>query len=351
MSFREILGHSKQISILKKAIQSGRVAHSYLFAGPEGVGKRLVARALAKALNCENPKRDDGEPDSCGACPACERMEDGFHINLVKVEPVDGVLKIDQVRELQNALKYRVTAGMRVAIVEGADKLMKGAANAFLKTLEEPTVGSIIILITSHPAELLPTVVSRCQRINFGPLDEEYVKRVLLEKLAEEGVSEEDATAFARVSGGSISGALKAAREGEREKREEFIERFLGLTPGDKYEILAMASEVAKDKDVSGTLEFLKTFYRDLVVFNEGGQEAEGGRGAEGGQGGGGLIVAGEAAGRARDMGYRGFDRLVRSFELIEEARRSITPPRYANKQLTMEVLFLGLVGLSARMG
>jgi DNA polymerase-3 subunit delta' len=132
MSFRDILGHSKQINILKRAITGSRVAHSYLFAGPEGVGKMLVARAFAKALNCENPpgcgeeggdKGGDEGVDSCGACASCRAMEDGFHINLVKVEPVDGVVKIDQVRDLQNAMKYRVTEGRRVAIVDGADKL------------------------------------------------------------------------------------------------------------------------------------------------------------------------------------------------------------------------------------
>jgi DNA polymerase III delta prime subunit len=121
MSFRDILGHSKQINILKRAITGSRVAHSYLFAGPEGVGKMLVARAFAKALNCETPhvggEGVDEGVDSCGACASCRAMEDGFHINLVKVEPVDGVVKIDQVRDLQNAMKYRVTEGRRVAIV------------------------------------------------------------------------------------------------------------------------------------------------------------------------------------------------------------------------------------------
>jgi DNA polymerase-3 subunit delta' len=342
MSFRDILGHSKQINILKRAITGSRVAHSYLFAGPEGVGKMLVARAFAKALNCENPpgygeeggdKGGDEGVDSCGACASCRAMEDGFHINLVKVEPVDGVVKIDQVRDLQNAMKYRVTEGRRVAIVDGADKLIKAASNAFLKTLEEPPAGSMIILLTSHPAELLPTVVSRCQRIDFGPLPEEIIRRVLVEKLADDGLGEEDAQAFARVSGGSLARALKAVKSGEQAKKVEFLERFLSLSPGKNDEILDVAREVSKDPDVEGTLEFLKTFYRDLVVFNEGSE---------------GLVVAGNTAQKATNIGYRGFARLVRSFELIEEAHRNITPPRYANKQLTMEVLFLGLVDLSA---
>jgi DNA polymerase-3 subunit delta' len=345
MSFKNILGHSKEISILKRAISSGRVAHSYLFAGPDGVGKGLAARALAKALNCESPvggatvghsvgpSAGDDKVDSCGVCTSCKTMDEGFHLNLVKVEPVEGLLKIDQIRDLQNALKYRVASGRRVAIVGGADRLIKAAANAFLKTLEEPPADSIIILVTSRPAELLPTILSRCQRINFRPLPEEVVSRVLIKRLGGKDLSSEDAAMIARFAGGSLSRALEAARSGEQARRREFLERFLRLTPARRDAILDAAWDLSKDEDLEGILEFLKTWYRDLAVFNEGA---------------GGLMVTGEASGQQVTLDDRGPGRLVRSFELIEEARRNITPPRNANKRLTMEVLLLRLVGTTA---
>jgi DNA polymerase-3 subunit delta' len=330
MRFQDVLGHSKEINILKRAISSGRVAHSYLFAGPDGVGKRLVARAFARAINCETPVGgpDSGKLDSCGLCTSCRGMDEGSSLNLVTVKSVGGVLKIDQVRELQNAIKYRVQSGRRVAIIDEADKLIKAAANAFLKTLEEPPAGSIIILITSRPAELLPTIVSRCQRINFRPLPEETVSNVLIERFGSEGLSTEEASTVARLSGGSLAGAIEVVKSGEQARRKQFLERFLRLTLGDGNEILDAARELSKEEDVLGTLEFLKIWYRDQVVLNEGAER---------------LMVTGGLTRRVSKN--QGFERLVRSFELVEEARCNITPPRRANKQLTMEDLFLRLVG------
>jgi DNA polymerase-3 subunit delta' len=341
MSFQDVLGHSKEISILKRAISSGRVPHCYLFAGPEGVGKRLTARAFAKALNCETPAGGinsvEDRVDSCGVCTSCRQIDEGSHLNLVRVEPVLGVLRIDQVRELQNALKYRVESGQRVAIVDGADKLMKGAANAMLKTLEEPPANSIIILITSRPAELLPTILSRCQRVNFRPLPEETVLNVLINTFGEGELATEEAATIARFSGGSLARALEVVRGGEQARRKGFLERFLRLTPGDGDAILGAARDLSKEEDIEEALEFLKTWYRDQVVFNEGAE---------------GLIVTsgvtGGVMGQAGDIGGQGFERLIRSFELVEEARRNITPPRRANKQLTMEVLFFELLGAAA---
>jgi DNA polymerase-3 subunit delta' len=330
MRFQDVLGHSKEINILKRAISSGRVAHSYLFAGPDGVGKRFTARAFVRAINCETPVGgpDSGKLDSCGLCSSCMGIEEGSSLNLVTVEPVGGVLKIDQVRGLQNAIKYRVQSGRRVAIIDEADKLIKAAANAFLKTLEEPPAGSIIILITSRPAELLPTIVSRCQRINFRPLPEETVSNVLVERLGGDGLSTEEAKTVARFSGGSFVRALEVVKSGEQARRKQFLGRFLRLSPGDGNEILDAARELSKEEDVLGTLEFLKTWYRDQVVLREGAER---------------LMVTGGIKGHA--VKDRGFERLARSFELVEEARRNITPPRHANKQLTIEDLFLRLVG------
>ena len=211
LAFKDICGHDKETGRLKAAILAKRVAHSYLFTGQDGIGKRLIALAFAKALNCVDI---DASGDSCGACPDCLMAEAGTHPNIIQIQPVDkdeepaadGTIKIAQVRELQEALRYKADGGKKAAIVEGADRMALPAANAFLKTLEEPPASSVIILIASRAAELPATVISRCQRINFRPLPAAVIKDYLVKV---NGAAPEEADAAARLSGGSIPAAAR----------------------------------------------------------------------------------------------------------------------------------------------
>ena len=332
--FQGILGHAREIGILKGSISSKRVAHALLFAGPEGIGKRLVARAFAKALNCVLPRLDE-DVDSCGACRDCLAFDSGTHPNLREVWPVDkdgerdplGLIRIDQVREIQGTLRFKAESGMKVVIVEGADRLMPAAANAFLKTLEEPPPDSVIILVTLKPSDLLPTVLSRCQRISFGPLPEDAVRAFLIEN---KGISPAEAGAVARLSEGSISRASVYIEEGAHQKRREVIERLSTLGPADSDEALKFAEELSKRDDLDDMLEFLKSWYRDRIVAFEGAPH---------------LIANTDMQRNMKDSGVEDFNRLCSSFWAIEEAKKSIAPPRYGNKQLTLEVLLLKLSG------
>lgn len=329
MSFQNISGHTKEIRVLKNAIQSNRVAHSYLFAGPEGVGKRLAALAFAAALNCV-----EGDGDSCGACGDCALMANGTHPNLMEIWPSDkdgerspdGLIRIDRIRDVQNAVKYRVDRGKKAVIVDSADRMMPAAANAFLKTLEEPPADTVIILITSRPADLLPTILSRCQRVNFRPLSAEEISSFLA---GETGVSDDDARAAARLSGGSVSKALSLIGEGSHQTRKEIIERLSAITSRDIDIALKFAEDLSKRDDLVEILEFMKTWYRDKLVTLEGAGQ---------------LAVNSDMAGHITHR--EGRMRLMESFSMIEKARRDIMPPRYSNKQLTMEVLLMGLMGL-----
>jgi len=330
LNFQEILGHAREIGILKSSISSKRVAHALLFAGPEGIGKRLVARAFAKALNCAS-----GNDDACGVCRDCLAFDSGTHPNLLEVWPTDkdgerdplGLIRIDQVREIQGTLRFKAESGMKVVIVEGADRLMPAAANAFLKTLEEPPPDSVIILVTLKPSDLLPTVLSRCQRISFGPLPEDAVRAFLIEN---KGISPAEAGAVARLSEGSISRASVYIEEGAHQKRREVIERLSTLGPADSDEALKFAEELSKRDDLDDMLEFLKSWYRDRIVAFEGAPH---------------LIANTDMQRNMKDSGVEDFNRLCSSFWAIEEAKKSIAPPRYGNKQLTLEVLLLKLSG------
>lgn len=321
MRFSDIFGHTREITVLKRSVAGGCVAHAYLFAGPEGVGKRLAAMAVASALNCSARGGEDNDP--CGGCADCRTIAVGTHPNVMCVEPSDGVIKIERVRELQEMLRLRVERGMKVVVVDGADRLHPAAANAFLKTLEEPPPGSVIILLSSRPSELLPTILSRCQRLNFRPLPEEAVRDFLV---SEGGVDEEVAVVAARLSGGSVSRAERYIDAEWYERRKEVLDLVAALDPGDSYSILAAAEELSKRDDIEEVLEFLKTWLRDRAVSLAGESR---------------LVVNADMASRL-DPGVD-FRSLWDSFVSVERARREVTPPRYGNKLLVMETLLMRL--------
>ncbi|MBI5560699.1 MAG: hypothetical protein HY883_05435, partial [Deltaproteobacteria bacterium] len=235
-----------------------------------------------------------------------------------------GVLKIDQIRDLQRVLRYSVERGWRVAIVDGADLMVRDAASVFLKTLEEPPRGSVIILLTSRPDSLLPTILSRCQKINFGPLKDNVVSDALKKRCS---LADKEAGVVSRLSGGSFSRALLFIEGGLLEKRKGFFERFKRLKKEDTLEVLDFASELSKDGAIEDILEFLKSWYRDAAVTLAGCPE---------------FAVNSDIQDAAGIGG--GVDMYLKFFDLAEKTRQSILPPRYANKALSMEALLIRLL-------
>ena len=166
MGFRDISGHRRLVDLLARSIDRHTLPPSLIFAGQSGSDTRATAIAVAQALNCLAPR----DRDSCGVCSACVRIARGVHPDVLLVEPGDtGTIKIEQVREIVDRARYRPFEGKRRAvIVADADALVPQAQNALLKTLEEPPASSIFILTTTRPDVLLPTVRSRCIRLQFA---------------------------------------------------------------------------------------------------------------------------------------------------------------------------------------
>jgi DNA polymerase-3 subunit delta' len=180
MKLAEVIGHERAIGRLRRALASERLPHTYLFAGPEGVGKYTTACALAARLLCDAPADDD----ACGACGGCLAASRETHPDLAVVRRIDGAaeIKIDQVRELQRRIRLCPVRGQRkVVILDDAHRINLAAQNALLKTFEEPPGSVLLILVASNAAALLPTVLSRCQRMNFFPLADDVVERLLVE--------------------------------------------------------------------------------------------------------------------------------------------------------------------------
>ena len=173
MPWHSIRGHDRVVESLRESLAQGRLPHAFLFVGPEGIGKRTFARTFARALLCE--RAADRTLDPCGVCPGCLQVEAGAHPDLLEVRrPEDKhELPIKVIRDLCIDLGMKPARGTRkVAIVDDADDLNDEAANAFLKTLEEPPPGSALILIGTSAEVQLDTIVSRCRVVRFEPLSE-----------------------------------------------------------------------------------------------------------------------------------------------------------------------------------
>jgi len=218
--FRTIAGHSRLLSLLARVIARDSMPPAVLMAGPAGVGKRLTAIAIAQAVNCLQPQSSsEFERDACGECASCRRIARGVHPDVIVVEPGEtGAIKIEQLRDVIDRSQYRPFEGRRrVVIINEADAAGADAQSALLKTLEEPPSASLFILISSIPDALLPTVLSRCPRLRFGPLTAAEVARVLKQ---EHGYSESDARAAAADADGSIGRALESQSDDLTEARD-----------------------------------------------------------------------------------------------------------------------------------
>jgi DNA polymerase-3 subunit delta' len=181
MALRDIIGQDRAINILLKTIQRGRIPSSYLFAGEPGIGKKLAAINLAKVINCLTASnRDEEDIDACDECPSCRKIESGIHPDFLLISPESGLIRIEEIRAIDDLLSLKAfEAVYKVVVVDDADMMNQSAANAFLKTLEEPPENSLIILISSNPDRLPDTIRSRCSRINFTPLASEACEEII----------------------------------------------------------------------------------------------------------------------------------------------------------------------------
>ncbi len=254
--FEGILGHESALDVLRRQVESGRIAHAYLFLGPAGVGKFLVAKSLAAAVLC-------GE-GGCGVCTACRLVMDERHPCLYVLQPgEEGRIGVDEIRSLQRAVGLKsFDAGGKVVVLRDAETLTPEASNAFLKTLEEPPSGVIIVLVASDRSALLDTVVSRCQMVRFGPLP----AGVVMDVLRERGVDEARIPLLALSSGGSVGSALELM-EYEEDVDFERLLNYMIDGRGELFDVLAVLSGKGGGDSVRRTREVIRGFLRFLMEF------------------------------------------------------------------------------------
>ncbi|HSK72744.1 MAG TPA: DNA polymerase III subunit delta' [Pyrinomonadaceae bacterium] len=286
----KLIGNNRIKETLRRLIEAKRVPNALLFAGEEGIGKRLFALELAKVFVCQNSKTIE----ACDSCNACRRAE---VFNLPKtgdkdenekiffselsdiglVRPAGKFITVKQIRDVETEANFRpFEASARFFLIDDADKMNDAAANALLKTLEEPPAASHIFLITSRPMSLLPTIRSRCQMLRFAPVDAKEIESYLLKT---KKFAPDDAELIARLSRGSLGYALEIDLEKfrvQREAMQKVLESL--LMKKDRAALLRTAEEMndAKNKDVyENYLEILETLIHDVWALHLGaGEEA-----------------------------------------------------------------------------
>lgn len=236
MAWQGIEGHDDVVAKFRAMLAGGRLASTFLFVGPSGVGKRMFAQRLAQTLLC--PKRKPVEMDPCGVCDACAQVLAGTHPDLLRVvKPADrSAIPVELIigpkeKRMQEGLCHDISlkpfmGGRRVAIIEDADDLNEEGANALLKTLEEPPPRSVMILVGTSPDRQLPTIRSRAQLIRFKPLDAALIARLLTEQDLVSDPAE--AARIAAQCGGSLTQAIEMADPALTRFREELVAQLAG---------------------------------------------------------------------------------------------------------------------------
>ena len=282
MNAWNILGHDFAVHALASSMESNRVAHAYLLTGVHAIGKTTLARAFAQTLQCPEPNAP------CGKCNACQKISRDRHPD---VRVIEGVpvgfkfddkspqpipprandrerrhLRIDQIRQLQRELSFSPFEGKyKIAIVRRFEEANEEAANAFLKTLEEPPSYVIIILTARDASMLLPTITSRCQTITLRPVPTETIERALIERWH---ANADSARLLARLSAGQLGWAVRASADKTLlDARNAYLEELLATLREGRAERLSRAEKLRSDsEELQALLEEWLGWWRDVLL-------------------------------------------------------------------------------------
>ncbi|OGX29841.1 MAG: DNA polymerase III subunit delta' [Omnitrophica WOR_2 bacterium RIFCSPHIGHO2_01_FULL_49_10] len=320
MSFNKVIGQELAVDLLKKAIEEKRLAHAYLFIGPDGVGKSLLAKIFAKALNCEKQTAE-----ACDECVPCKKIEGNIHPDVITVSPEgkSSQIGIDAIRKIEKAMSLKPYEGRtKVFTIDGADKMTEEAANSLLKTLEEPPKETVLVLLASNMFKLQPTIVSRCQKVLFHPLNERAIMKELIERY---GLDDKKAMCVSRFSEGRLGRAIEVLEGEALAKRDRVVDEF--LTPKQlDYEDTWLYGE-PREK-VNEALNALAVYFRDLLVFNLSKDQGL-------------LVNLDKAADIARDAARYPVERLEGIIETIADTQERIK--RNANIKIALSCMRLNI--------
>jgi len=317
INFATIRGHQRVRDLLRAAVANDRLPHALLFAGADGVGKRSVALALTAWLLCD----EDGD-DACGACASCRQVAASSHpdFQLVAVAAGKKEIGVDRSRDVKRFTQLRPMRGtLKVAVVDDAHMLTAAAQNALLKTLEEPPEHSLLILVANNPDALLPTVRSRCQRVQFSPLPNDALVDILTR---DHGMAPATARQLAALAEGSPGRALALSRSAAGKAGPP---QLAGLRSARYVDLVQLAHAIGlPEADTGMKLEMLQSQLRDDAVRSLGAEH---------------LALRGAEDAATDERSLRG---KLLAAELVHDAREAIRRGN-PNRQLLLEALLLRL--------
>ncbi len=326
MSFSTLIGNDHNKQILQRLLRRESLGMALIFAGPDGVGKRQFALTLAKAANCQNPPTSN---DSCDECPVCQRIQSNSYSDVVTTQPDGTYIKIAQTRALINDVQVRPREGkQRFFLLNEADRLREEAANSLLKTLEEPPSTSTLILLSSRPDALLPTIRSRSQRLNFAPLSIAEMESYLAKTTPR---ATPDTQLLARLTGGRIGQATAIDLSEYRRERREILELLELLATGNnKYRLVKAAEHYGKQEREAfeRMLKLLLHLLRDVFLVAANSSQAN--------------IVNTDVMDRLQSLAEKiGLARLMEWIGKFDELRRNLHIN--INRQVATEAALLSL--------
>jgi DNA polymerase III subunit delta' len=329
---RAVVGHQQAQWLLGQAVASEQVTHAYLFAGPDGIGKTTLALAFAALLQCEQPDLVVGEP--CGVCSACRRITHGNHPDVTLVEAEEGKrqLGIDAVRDnvIHLANLAPSSGRWRIFVLPNVERMTPNTVNALLKTLEEPPERVVLLLTTTEPENLLPTLLSRCQIVPMQPLAADMIVDALSTRWS---VPAERAHVLAGLASGRLGWAVRAHDDPDlASARAEHLTKLIACTYAERDERLVAAARFGADAETArAAIELWMLWWRDVALAAHGAAH---------------LLSDGAARDEAATQGRAiGPERAERFLRALIEAQAALD--QNANPRLTLDVLMLDLPHLA----
>lgn len=324
MSFNSVIGHNKQIEYLKEVIKNNRLPHALMLEGREGVGKNTLALQVAQALFCDN-----STGDACGECRNCIKMMHNNHPDFMLIEPDGAQIKNAQIELFQAFVKIiPYDANYKVIIIKDADKMNVSSQNRILKTLEEPPVHVVVILLTTNSESLLPTVLSRTLILKLSGTPQDLVVNYLKSNY---DICDDDAVMIAKLSEGSIGKAIEYFSSDTLDVIRQHTEVILNaINNKERSKLLGELSYLSSDKDnIQRILDYMILWYRDILLFKQ----------AKAKQ----LLVHSQSLEFIKKLTRNlSLKKIILNIEVIETTKRKLR--QHAHFDLTMEVMLIKLL-------